>query len=150
MALTPEELAMFGEAPAEPPPPPAPAKTSKMTIQERCPCGVILTPDNSSRWPGGGYQHHNCPQGPANAVLPPDAPKSDPALAAEQPKPEPEPKKRGPGRPPKAKPEPGEAPTPGMTIGAPFVPSPAAQTIRIELGPETLAALAKLLRPDPS
>lgn len=172
MALTPEEIAALfpGGDPSDDPfnddpsptPPPAPVKSSKLPITDVCVwCKVELTLENSSR-----QKHIGCPLAQVAprdvaAVLPPDAPASDPKLAAEPlvvltPVSSDAPTKRH--RRTKAEMEAARglgsvitrADPADVTVSAPMVVRhipDAPLTITVELGPETLAALARLLKP---
>lgn len=104
-------------------------------------CGSLLTPENASQRQDGAWKHVACKKAP-QSVLPDDVPESKPELASERSplidalvaaSPDGDgpmkisPPKRGPGRPPKA--DASSTPT----------------VLTLELGPETLKALAALL-----
>lgn len=86
------------EPEAAPIPDSAPAP--KPVVLGKCPgCKVALTIENMSTLRDGRQIHVGCPT-PAVATVPPDAPKSDPAKASEQPAPTEAPKVRKPPKPP--------------------------------------------------
>lgn len=145
MALTPEEIALFGppdpvpQAELEPaavlpadappsdastPPPerkrgrPSGSKNKAPLIMPDCAdCGASLTPDNSSKLQAGGFKHIGCAGTTAAPVA--AVPAQSPFIAAVL--------------------------APNAFDGPAALVIPKEKAIRIELGPETLAALRALL-----
>lgn len=181
--LSPDELAAFDAldamaasvpSPSVTPTPPEKPKRLHIAVDPRegygtCQgCGTTLSAETASRLRDGRVLHINCPT-PVVHTLPPDAPPSNPALAAQVPE---APKQSAlfvdvsPARPtPSSAPTPPSAPTLETPVRVPLTPEQARAVgvsevtlvrddvtavapvvIQFELGPKTLEALAALLR----